>query len=784
MGTTQSNERNALYTAGVARLTRLCLRFPAASLCALLLATAVFAAGLAQLRTDVGYRAFLGADHPSLVRFDAFLERFGGGLPMAAVWSCDESPGCDSVFDAAALEMARDVGEELRSSSAIRRVTSPADALLLVPSAFGPLPRRFVEAGEVVADRRALGERARLDPSWVGQLISANARVGAIVVEVEGSGSEDAVAAFAALEAALAPQLARGFEFHLVGGPVEFVVAGGELEHAMARVIPLMVLLVGVVTCLLMRSLRAAAASLVAVGGAVLWTLGALGFSGWAQNSLTQTLPPLVLVIGVCDAVHLVARYASLAAASPPVDRAARDQLLIAAADEVARPCLLTSLTTAAGFLSFAAADLASFAEFGVIAAFGVMAALLSSFSLLPLLMRQLPPAAEPSRRSAAAWGRVLTRMLSWPEARPLSVALLAVLTLAIACVGFARLRVDASFEELYGRDSQVVRWAAFVADHLRRPDTLEVELMLPASASLADPAALAVISSIADGLAEIEQLGPTHSLLGPLRWTHRLLHGDDPDEERVASTRAENEALLSMLSAFGAGIGEDGLAPFADVEAKRVRLSVESEKPPQDELREIMRRVDALLEGELPEGWRADTTGPLAVVHDMIEAIRDTQLQSFGFAGLAVFVLVGVFFRSLESAALALVPTVLPVVATLGALGLAGIPLDVGSAMVAAVILGVAVDDSVHLLERYQALLGSGHNPSDAIHSAVLAVGPALVTTSAALGVGFAALALSPWQSVASFGLVSSLAIAAALASTLLVLPALLLLIHGKEAS
>ena len=135
---------------------------------------------------------------------------------------------------------------------------------------------------------------------------------------------------------------------------------------------------------------------------------------------------------------------------------------------------------------------------------------------------------------------------------------------------------------------------------------------------------------------------------------------------------------------------------------------------------------------------------------------------------------MIAVFIRSLTWAALALVPTVLPVVVTLGLMGLGGLSLDLGSAMVAAVVLGIAVDDSIHLLEQFRRRRRAGAPPGAAMRDAVRHVGRAVITTSVALALGVSALALSPWQSVASFGLVSAVAILAALAATLWVLPAL----------
>jgi hypothetical protein len=186
----------------------------------------------------------------------------------------------------------------------------------------------------------------------------------------------------------------------------------------------------------------------------------------------------------------------------------------------------------------------------------------------------------------------------------------------------------------------------------------------------------------------------------------------------------------------------------------------------------------------ELPPGFHGVATGPFAVVNDMIESIRRTQLRSFAAAAASVCALLVVSLGSLRWALLAMVPTALPVVVTLGAMGLLGLPLDIGSAMVGAVVLGIAVDDTIHVLERFRAHRSAGIGSADAIGLAIREVGQPLVSTSVALAIGFAALALSPWHSVASFGLVSSVAILAALLAVLLVLPALVCSVGGLGGS
>jgi len=157
------------------------------------------------------------------------------------------------------------------------------------------------------------------------------------------------------------------------------------------------------------------------------------------------------------------------------------------------------------------------------------------------------------------------------------------------------------------------------------------------------------------------------------------------------------------------------------------------------------------------------------------VDEVQRTQLASFALAALVVAGMVAIFLRSFSWALAVMLPTLFPALATLGAMGLAGVYLDIGTAMIAAVVLGVAVDVSVHLLTQYRRRLADGNGPCEAIRAAVLHAGRAVVTTSLALSLGCFVLTLSSWQSVASFGFLSGLAILVALVAGLVILPAVI---------
>ena len=184
----------------------------------------------------------------------------------------------------------------------------------------------------------------------------------------------------------------------------------------------------------------------------------------------------------------------------------------------------------------------------------------------------------------------------------------------------------------------------------------------------------------------------------------------------------------------------------------------------------------------EFPPDWSVALSGAFAVNFDWVNDVQATQLRSFPTAFVLVFVMVAIFLRSIRLAVGAMIPTLLPVVVTLGAMGWMGMGLDVGRSMIAAVLIGIAVDDSVHLLHQYQRRRAAGDGPQEAIRGAVLHVGRAVVTTSLALSLGFLTLMASAWQTIASFGFFVSLAILGALAASLFVLPALILAFGREE--
>jgi len=422
----------------VYRLTRLSLSYPKTTLLIVAAITIVFAGGLLRLRTEFGFRVLIGDDHPSIQALDRFLAEFGGGLPVQIAWECGEGRPCKSVFDSASLEMAETVTRALASSTGVRNVNGPNNAALLVPTASGFAVRQLVENGKPVSDLEALQRRARSDPLWEGTFASADGTVGVIVVEPSDTQSETDVAVVDAIERALAPFEKQGFEYHLVGAAIDNVVGGRDLSESSARLIPFNVLVVALILFGFVGSWRSVLAVLGTLGAALVWTYGFLGWLDWPQDGILEVLAPLIMVVGVCDAVHLLSRSAAEAQRQRVAGaRESSTSLILRAARDVSPACFLTTATTAAAFVSFATSALDTFIRFGLIAAFGVSVCLVLTFTVLPVLVAAFPVRGGLAGQASVAWESTLEEIVRTSERRAGAIIAASVALFVICGIGW-----------------------------------------------------------------------------------------------------------------------------------------------------------------------------------------------------------------------------------------------------------------------------------------------------------------------------------------------------------
>lgn len=746
-------------------LTKVALRRPWWGIGIVVLISVAAAVGITRVEAQTGFRTFLGEEDPQIVYLDEFLDRFGGGFPLLIAYSCDGEAPCKTVFDEGPLEMVHELRAQLRTLEGVRQVHTVADSELLVPTEDGFEVRTLYGA----ADREELATWAAVDPLWDRTLTAQEGKVGAVVVQFSTSDAGIQKEVTLRARKVLEKYEAAGYEFRLVGESVDFVVAPDAFNVETQRVMPIMVLIMIGILAFLFRSIVAVGIAFATMGLASLWSQGFMGLLGFPVDAMTQNVPTIVLVVGICTAVHVLSRFSEESKERSLETREDRVEALLVVARDIGKPCAFTTLTTCLAFAAFLSASFQSFQHFGIVSAVGVLSALLLTFTLLPILVAAAKPNWIRSAKASEFWEDLTDSLVDIGREHSRTIIGLAFVVLIASGYGASQIVVETTHYALLGRDNPVVHWAEWVEDNLRGPEGLEVELILPESTSLDDPEALKVVAKVAIFVGgSFEEVGGVRSVLDPLQRVYFLLNGSLPEYDRLPD---EETALAETFLFMPTSAVENWLT----LDRRHVRLSAEATSVPTLRQEEIVAALEEHLDKNLPEGWTYGLTGSLPIFSAMMNTMLATQVQTFGLAFLAVWICLWVYFRSFTVATLGMFPNVLPVLLMLGTLGFWGIPLDVGMTMTAAIVIGLAVDDTIHLLVQYQRRAMAGASPTKAIHGALSHVGRSVVTTSLALSVSFLALTLlSTYEAIRNFGLLASVAIFVALLADLMIVPAL----------
>lgn len=507
---------------------------------------------------------------------------------------------------------------------------------------------------------------------------------------------------------------------YVTGQPLAELAIAEAVRDEQSAIMPVVTIVLLAVLCLCYRHLGVAAAALVPAGAGVIWTCGLHALLGHELDPISSLLQPVLLTVGVAGAVHVIEAF--LRRRGDRLDVAAA---AVAAVRDVLAPAALTVVTTMAGFLALGTNEIPAVVRFGVFAGIGVMLTFGLTFSIAPSMLILFAGSAKLSTRRRANAGvlEFSRRCVAWIQVRrPAILGLSAVIAVA-ACLALPALRVDNDPVAILPETHTFRRGLDKVAGRLGGVETFDV---LVPSANAAP-----VIGELAK---EITALPRVLRLAGPPR-------------------RSEQGTLL-MSAIIGPGGSRQREQLFDQVECRAADLGLGS----------------------------ARVTGTsVLVARDSGRLIR-RQLFSMGLMLGFLFLVFAITFRSIALGILGLIPNVFPCLAVYGSLAVVGEPMTVASSMIGAVMLGLVVDDTIHLLYRFQDARRRGRSPRLAVAAAVRQAGSAVVITSGTLSLGFAAALFGGLETTRTFGALASGTVVIALLADLVLLPALLL--RGVESS
>ncbi len=557
----------------------------------------------------------------------------------------------------------------------------------------------------------------------------------------------------------------------VVGEPVQIYDMFQYVEEDGRTLFRVSLTLLGLVICILFRRIRWVAIPILVVVSAIIWTQALLVISGMQLSMVSSMLSSLVTVIGIATVMHVTIHFRGLRRTS------SRTKAMRQTVTDLGPAVFWTCLTTGAGFAALLVSDLAPVRSFALMMTLGALLVLVAVAVIVPgaALIGRLsvdPGHAPLEGRIAHGLGRITDGL----ERRPLLVALVAAALVAFAAGGFLRLRVETDFSRNFRGSSPIVQALRYVEVELGGAGNWE--LNFPAPHKLTEEY-LERVDVLAERLRE--ELGDPDSI-GPRpgRLTKVVSLNDAVDliPRRILFRKYTLEDRLTILSQFR----PEAIATFHNAQAGRMRIVLRSlEQQPVDAKKALIAGVEQRAREAFPE---SRVTGLFVLLTFLIESLLNDQLRSFLLATGGIGMMMAVAFRSVRIGLAILIPNVVPIVLVIGAMGWIGLPVNIATAMIASVSMGLTIDSSIHYLAGYHRARAAGMPMFDALRATHENVGLALVFANLALIVGFSVLTLSHFIPLIHFGVLVSVAMFGGLAGNLVLLPLLLRYIESRHTS
>ena len=525
--------------------------------------------------------------------------------------------------------------------------------------------------------------------------------------------------------------------------------------------------------------------------------MGLLGMFGWRVTVISSNFISLQLIVTMAITIHIIVRYRFLLVKNP---NTGQRQLILDTVRQMMTPCLFAALTTIAGFGSLLFCDILPVKTFGWMMIAGIVVSLLLTFLVLPaglmLLQKKMPPGIHKKRHSLTSILAGLT------EAHGTIILIAGSVIMIISLFGISRLAVENSFIDYFKETTEIYQGMKVIDQKLGGTTPLDVIIELdddaPSAATETVESAvyqnnefdefdefeeaedngkywftsekMAKVKRIHDYLDTLPEIGKVLSLETMLKIAEKLNNGKPLDNFQLA-------LLYSELPAEFRGMV---LSPYVSVEHNQLRFSVrikDSEKSlKRNQLLETIRR-DLIDKLDLKED-QFHLTGTLVLYNNMLQSLFKSQILTLGIVIVALMGMFFLLFHSFKIIMIAIVPNLLAVGAVLGTMGWLNIPLDMMTITIAAISMGIAVDNTIHYIYRFKKEFALERNYIKTLHKCHGSIGYAMYYTSVTIIIGFSILVLSNFLPSIYFGLLTGLAMFIALFASLTLLPQLLVVI------
>lgn len=531
---------------------------------------------------------------------------------------------------------------------------------------------------------------------------------------------------------------------------------------------------------LFFRSYRATFITMTVVSIGVIWALGFIGWFEYEISVLMALIPPLIIVIGVPNAIFLINKYQQ-----EVKNHGNQAKSLQRVISKVGNATLMTNITTASGFATFIFTNSQLLNEFGIIASINILAIFVLSILIIPIIYSFMH---KPKERHLEHLERIwIEAVVNWMENtvrhHRIAIYISTVIIIIFSIIGVYMIKVSGSLIEDMPKGKQFYKDIVFFEDELGGVMPLEILIDTKRKKGVMNLSTLNRMNKLEEEIDEIPELSKTVSVLNLVKYSKQAFYNGNPKYYQLPTEQEKNFILSYTKNSITTS---SLLNNFVDSTGQYARLTTFMRDIGTDKMEQIEERLQNKIDVVFPEkNFTVTLTGKALVFLKGTNYLVKNLAISLSLAILIIALFMAWMFRSYKMIIISLIPNILPLLLTAGLMGYLGVPIKPSTILVFSIAFGISVDDTIHFLAKYrQELIAHKWNVRKSVYAALRETGLSMFYTSIVLFFGFLMFTVSSFGGTKALGGLVSVTLLFAMISNLLLLPSLLLSLESKIAN
>jgi hypothetical protein len=520
--------------------------------------------------------------------------------------------------------------------------------------------------------------------------------------------------------------------------------------------------------------------TLLVVTIGVIWAFGFIGLFRYEISVLMALIPPLIIVIGVPNAIFLINKYQQ--EVKKHGNQAKSLQRVIS---KVGNATLMTNVTTASGFATFIFTKSQLLKEFGIIASINIIGIFLIALFVIPIVYSFMPlPKEKHLKHLERRWIEVFVKwMESIVRNHRIAVYASTIILIIVSMIGIFTIKVSGSLIEDMPKGKQFFKDIVFFEEEFGGIMPLEIIIDTKKENGVMNLGTLKRMNELEETIDEIPQLSKPISVLNIVKYSKQAFYGGNPKFYQLPTNQEKNWILSYAKNATS---NTNLLDSYVDSTGRYARITTFMKDIGTDKMEIIEERLQQKIDKEFPkENYHVSMTGKALVFLKGTNYLIHNLVISLSLAIFLIAIFMAFLFRSFKMILISLIPNIFPLLITAGLMGYLGIPIKPSTILVFSIAFGISVDDTIHFLAKYrQELKANNWRIKQSVYNALRETGVSMLYTSIVLFFGFLVFTASSFGGTIALGGLVSVTLLFAMVSNLLLLPSLLLSLEKNIAN